>query len=112
MTITLNPAQAAAVPFVRSELAKGGEMHYSAPVGMGKLIVLIEAIRELPRVAFLSRHAVMRQQFAEQCARMGVHNVTVVEPRTGLIGNFEVVIACESAADIAIDHPCVIRCVA
>lgn len=56
--IRLNPAQAAAVPFVRSELAKGGEMHYSAPVGMGKLIVLIEAIRELPRIA--PRIAVMR----------------------------------------------------
>jgi hypothetical protein len=108
--IRLNPVQAAAVPFVRSELAKGGEMHFSAPIGTGKILVLIEAIRDVPRVAFLSRHQVMRQQFAEQCTRMGLTNVTVVEPRSGLIGNFEVVVACESAADIAINHPCVIRC--
>lgn len=106
----MNPHQAAAVPFVRGELAKGGEMFYSAPVGMGMLLVLIEAIRDLQRVAFVSRRQEMRAQFKDTCDQMGVDNVTIVQPRSGLVGNFEVVIVCETAADIAVDHPCVIRC--
>jgi hypothetical protein len=107
--ITLNPAQAAAVPFVREELAKGGEMVFNAPVGVGKSIVLIEAIRDVPRVAYLSCMAQLREQFKHLCGEMNVHNVTFIEPRTGLVGHFELVVADESARDIKINHPCVIR---
>ncbi|QIG73427.1 hypothetical protein EVC03_119 [Rhizobium phage RHph_Y5A] len=108
--ITLNPQQSAAVPFVRSELAKGGEMHYSAPTGSGKMLVLAEAIRDVGRVAFVSRRREMIDQFKYRCESIGVTNVTYLEARSGLIGTFEVVIACETVRDVGIQHPCIIRC--
>lgn len=108
--IILSPSQAAAVPMVREELRKGGEMHYAAPIGAGKMLVLAEAIRDVPRVAFVSRRQEMIEQFKHQCDAMGIGNVTFIPARSGLIGTFEVVIACETARDVAINHHCVIRC--
>lgn len=108
--ITLKPQQAEAVPFVRSELAKGGEMFYDAPTGHGKMLVLLEAVRHLPRVAFISRRGELRDQFRHQATAMDVDNVTIVEPRTGFVGNFEVVIADETMKDVKLNHPCVVRC--
>ena len=110
--IKMNPKQAEAVPFVRGEIAKGGEMFYSAPAGVGKMLVLAEAVRGIPRVAFVSRHMELVAQFKAQCDAFAepITNIDFVHARTGLIGHYEVVIACESMKEVKINHPIVIRC--
>ncbi len=84
-------------------------MTFNAPTGAGKTIVLLEAIRDIPRVAYISRNPTMHRQTGELAKQMGVTNLTHVDPRTGMIGYFEVVIACESVRDVKINHHCVVR---
>lgn len=111
MTITLQPHQEDGVQFLREQIVQGGDMEYSAVTGAGKSIVLAEAIRGIPRVAYLVGHPELGRQFAAICDHLDVQNVAFMPWRMCDATQYDLIIVCESLVghQVLIDHPRVMR---
>jgi hypothetical protein len=111
MTITLQSYQEDGVQFLREQIVQGGDMEYSAVTGAGKSIVLAEAIRGIPRVAYLMGHPGLGRQFATICENMLVTNVAFMPWRMCDPTQYDLIIVCESLVgmQVIVDHPRVIR---
>lgn len=105
--ITLQPHQEEGVQFLREQIVQGGDMEYSAVTGVGKSIVLAEAIRGIPRVAYLMGHPELGRQFAAICGS----NVAFMPWRMCDATRYDLIIVCESLVghQVLIDHPRVMR---
>lgn len=111
--MNLRPYQIQAAAALKAEIAKGGPLTFSMPIGSGRSIVVAEAVRSMGPVAFLSRHREIAEQNRDLCQRMGVTNVKSVWTPGRIVpdlGAYDVVILSEEHRTWPeIDHPCVIQ---
>lgn len=113
--MNLRPYQLEAAAALRAEIAKGGSLTFSMPIGCGRSIIVAEAVRAGGPVAFVSRHRELVEQMRDTCRAVGATNVKCVwmpsrAVETADFSDYAVVILSESHLPWPeIDHPCVIQ---
>lgn len=80
--LKLRPFQKEAADFLLSAMADGADMTFKSPIAAGRTLIVIDAAKRIPgKVAIVSRHRLIRDQYRAMAKKSGATNISVADLR-------------------------------
>jgi superfamily II DNA or RNA helicase len=106
--LKLRPFQKEAADFLLSAMSEGSALTFKSPIASGRTLIVIDAAKRVPgKVAIVSRHRLIREQYRAMAEKSGATNISVSDTRLDPAAFLAVILDSETDKIVADQTPVV-----